>query len=95
MYVRNRNKRNEHLLLLCADLSLTEEETIQLYGKRWDIEVLFKICKYVLKLTGECRSISYDAICAHSAIVFPRYMLLALEAGKEQDPRTAGPIIFA
>ena len=92
VFVRNRNKRNEYLLLLSTDLSLTEEEIIQLYGKRWDIEVFFKTCKSVLKLTGECHSISYDAMCAHTAIVFARYMLLALEARKEQDPRTAGPI---
>ena len=31
-------------------------------------------------------------MCAHCAIVFARYMLLALESRKEQDPRTAGPI---
>ena len=92
VYVRNRNKRNEYLLLLSTDLSLTEEEIIQLYGKRWGIEVFFKTCKSVLKLTGECHSISYDAMCSHCAIVFARYMLLALEARKEQDPRTAGPI---
>ena len=92
VFVRNRNKRNEYLLLLSTDLSLSEEEIIQLYGKRWGIEVFFKTCKSVLKLTGECHSISYDAMCAHCAIVFVRYMLLALEARKEQDPRTAGPI---
>jgi hypothetical protein len=92
VYVRNRNKRNEYLLLMSTDLSLTAEEIIQLYGKRWGIEVFFKTCKSVLKLTGECHSISYDAMCSHCAIVFARYMLLALEARKEQDPRTAGPI---
>ena len=92
VYVRNRNKRNEYLLLLSTDLSLTEEEIIQLYSKRWGIEVFFKTCKSVLKLTGECHSISYDAMCSHCAIVFARYMLLALEIRKEQDPRTAGPI---
>ena len=92
VYVRNRNKRNEYLLLLSTDLNLSEEEIIQLYGKRWNIEVFFKTCKSVLKLTGECRSISYDAMCAQTAIVFARYMLLALEARREQDPRTAGPL---
>lgn len=92
VYVRNRNKRNEYLLLLSTDTGLSEEEIIQLYGKRWSIEVFFKTCKSVLKLTGECRSISYDALCAQTAIVFARYMLLAWEARKDQDPRTAGPL---
>ncbi len=35
---------------------------IQLYGKRWEIEVFSKTSKSVLRLTGACRSLSYDAI---------------------------------
>ena len=54
--------------------------------------VFFRTRKSVLKLTGKCHSISYDAMCSHCAIVFARYMLLALEARKEQDQRIAGPI---
>ncbi len=92
VYVRNRNKRKDWLLLICTDMSLSEKEIIALYGKRWDIEVFFKTCKSVLKLTSECRSMNYDAICAHTAIVFLRYMFLAVELRKEQDPRTAGPL---
>lgn len=92
VYVRNRNKRQEWLLLVCTDMSLSEKEIIALYGKRWDIEVFFKTCKSVLKLTRECQSMNYDAICAHTAIVFLRYMFLAVEMRKEQDPRTAGPL---
>lgn len=92
VYVRNRNKRKEWLLLVCTDTSLSEKEIIALYGKRWDIEVFFKTCKSVLKLTSECRSMNYDAICAHTAIVFLRYMFLAVELRKEQDARTAGPL---
>ena len=39
------------------------------------------MCKSYLKLGKETRSISYDALTAHTSIVFPaRYMLmLALE----------------
>ncbi len=38
-------------------MGLSEEEIIRVYGKRWDIEVFFKICKSCLKLVKECRSI--------------------------------------
>ena len=41
VYVRNRNKRNEYLCLISTDVSLSEEEIIRIYGKRWDIEVFF------------------------------------------------------
>lgn len=92
VFVRNRNKGKDWLLLVSTDVSITEEEIIALYGKRWDIEVFFKTCKSVLRLTRECHSMNYDAICAHTAIVFLRYMFLAVELRKEQDLRTAGPL---
>lgn len=92
VFVRNRSRKKEYLVLVSTDTSLTEEEIIRLYGYRWDIEVFFKTCKSVLKLTTECRSLSYDAICAHTAIVFVRYMFLAVESRKEQDCRTLGPL---
>ena len=45
VYVRNRNNRKDYLCLLSTDLSLEENEIIRLYGKRWEIEVFFKVCK--------------------------------------------------
>ena len=92
VFVRNRSKRNDYLVLLSTDISLSEEEIIQLYGKRWDIEVFFKTCKSVLKLTKECRSLSYDAMCAQTAIVFMRYMFLAVGVREDCDLRSAGPL---
>lgn len=92
VFVRNRNKRSEYLVLICTDISLSEEEIIRLYGKRWDIEVFFKTCKSLLKLEDECRSLSYDAMCAQAAIVFTRYLFLAVEIREEKDLRSAGPL---
>lgn len=60
----------------------------------WLIEVFFKTCKSTLNLVGECRSLSYDALTAHVAIVFTRYMLLALEQRKAEDQRTLGELFF-
>ena len=54
----------------------------------------FKTCKSTLNLAGECRSLSYDALTAHVAIVFTRYMLLALEQRKDEDQRTLGELFF-
>lgn len=68
VYVRNRNNRKDYLCLLSTDLSLEENETIRLYGKRWDIEVFFKVCKSYLKLSKECHSLSYDAFAGKSGI---------------------------
>lgn len=92
VFVRNRSNRKDYLVLLSTDTSLTEDEVIQLYGKRWDIEVFFKTCKSVLRLTKECRSLSYDAMCAQTAIVFTRYLFLAVGARESSDLRASGPL---
>jgi hypothetical protein len=94
VYVRKRGKRKEYLVLLSTDMSLSEKEIIRIYGKRWQIEVFFKVCKSFLRLTKECKSLSYDAMLAWNAIVFSRYMMLALENRMEKDIRTVGDLFF-
>ena len=92
--VRNKANRKDWLALLCTNPDLSEEEIVRIYGKRWQIEVFFKTCKSMLNLIGECHSLSYDALTAHTAIVFTRYMLLALEQRQNEDQRTLGELFF-
>ena len=92
--IRNKANRKDWIALICTDTSLSEEEIIRIYGKRWQIEVFFKTCKSMLNLIGECHSLSYDALTAHTAIVFTRYMLLAVEQRQNTDARTLGEIFF-
>lgn len=94
VYVRNRNKRKEYLCLICTDTTLDENEIIRIYGKRWDIEVFFKVCKSYLNLSRECNSLSYDAITAHTAVVFTRYMMLSLESRESNDSRSLGELFL-
>jgi len=75
-------------------MSISEDEIVRTYGKRWNIEVFFKVCKSYLKLSKECNSISYDAMTAHVAIVFTRYMMLAVENRQETGKRSLGEIFF-
>jgi len=94
VYVRDRNNRKKWIGFICTDLSLSEEEIIALYGKRWSIEVFFKVCKSYLNLGKEFQSLSYDAITAHTAIVMTRYIMLAIENRNSQDSRTMGELFF-
>ena len=80
--------------MICTDTTLSEEDIIQTYGKRWDIEVFFKTCKDMLKLEKGCHSLSYDALTAYVSIVFTRYMLIAVETRTNNDGRTGGEIFF-
>jgi len=94
VYVRNRNNLNDWIALITTDLSLSEEEVITLYGKRWDTEPFYKICKLYLKLGGEFQQLSYDALTAHTTIVMIRYMILSVEKRMRDDPRSLGDIFF-
>lgn len=94
VYIRDRNKKKNWIALISTDTSLTEEEIIQLYGKRWDIEVFFKICKSYLNLGSEFHGLSYDAITAHTTVVMTRYIILAIEKRQNEDPRALGELFF-
>ena len=94
VYVRNRNKRKEYLCLISTDTTLDENEIIRIYGKRWDIEVFFKVCKSYLNLSRECNCLSYDAITTHTAVVFTRYMMLSLESRESNDNRSLGELFL-
>ena len=87
VFVRNRNKRKEFLVLISTDMELAPEEIVRIYGKRWGVEVFFKMCKSYLRLTKECRALSYDGMTAHVSIVMTRYMMLSIEQRLNTDER--------
>ncbi len=92
--VRNNKKRKEWIAFISTNATLEPEEIIRIYGKRWGIEIFFKTCKSTLNLIGECHSLSYDALTAHVAIVFARYLMIAIEQRKSEDYRTLGEIFY-
>lgn len=94
IFVRDKNRSKNWLALLSTDLELPEEEVVRLYGKRWDIECFFKVTKSHLRLAKEFQSRSYDALVAHTTIVFTRYIMLALSAREEEDPKTIGQLFY-
>jgi len=94
LFVRDRGRSKKWLALLSTDLELTDEEIIQTYGKRWDIEVFFKTTKSFLKLAKEFQGRSYDSMLAHTTVVFCRYLMLALENRESKDPRTLGNLFY-
>lgn len=93
VYVRNRNKRNDYLVLATTDISLSEDEIIQLYGKRWAIEVYFKICKQHLRF-AKYQGLSYDGIFAHTITVAVSYLILAVQHREQTDERTMGELFY-
>jgi hypothetical protein len=94
VFVRDRRSK-KWLALLCTDTSLTAEEIIKLYGRRWDIEGFFKMAKSFLQLAKECQSRSFDALVAHSTLVCCRYIMLELIRRTNADPRTLGTLYYS
>jgi hypothetical protein len=93
VYVRNRRKRKDYLVLASTDTQLSEDEIIRTYGKRWSIEVYFKMCKQYLRL-AKYQGLSYDGIFAHTACVAIGYSLLAVQHREQEDDRTLGELFY-
>lgn len=89
------DKKRGWLALLSTDLSLPNEEVIRLYGKRWDIEVFFKMCKQHLKLAKEIQIRNYDGLIAHTSFVIARYNMLSLYQRQCMDQRSFGELFRA
>lgn len=92
--VRNKKNKKDWIAFICTNPKLSEEEIIRIYGKRWQVEVFFKTCKSYLQLISECHSLSYDALTAHVAIVFTRYLMISMEQRRSKDDRTLGEIFY-
>ncbi len=85
-------KKRGWLALLSTDVDLDDNEIIRLYGKRWDIEVYFKMAKQHLKLAKEIQLRDYDGLVAHTTIVMMRYNFLAYYQRESVDQRAWGDL---
>ena len=94
VFVRHRQKRG-WLAILSTRIDLADEEIVRIYGKRWDIEVFFKMMKHYLNLERETQLRDFDGIIGHITIVMSRYVFLAFEQRCHDDPRTLGSLFFA
>jgi hypothetical protein len=94
VFIRHRSNKSKWLAVLSSDISLSDEEIIRIYGYRWDIEVFFKCNKSHLNLGKEFQCRTFDALIAHTTIVFSRYIFLAWEQRKNTDAKTLGYLFF-
>ena len=94
VFVRHRHKRN-WLAILSTRIDLPAKEIVRIYGKRWDIEVFFKMMKHHLNLEKEAQLRDYDGIIGHTTIAMVRYIFLAFEQRCHEDPKTIGGLFFA
>ena len=94
VFIRDRTN-GDWLALLSTDIALPDEEIVRIYGKRWDIEVFFKMIKQHLRLAKEIQCRDFDALIGHTSIVFMRYMFLAYHCRLSTDHRSFGDLFHA
>lgn len=94
VFVRDRRNKG-WLAVLSTDVGRSEEEIVRIYGKRWDIEVLFQMAKQHLKLAKEIQVRDFDSLTAHTTIVFMRQMFVAYRVRMETDHRSFGDLFRA
>ena len=94
VFVRNRNKRSEYIIILSTDFTLSDGEIVRRYGYRWSIECCFKVSKSLLKLGREFQPVNYDTTVSSTAIVFTRFILLEWLRRKNNDWKTMGELFF-
>ncbi|MFH7320743.1 hypothetical protein ACHHRT_09045 [Desulfurivibrio sp. D14AmB] len=94
VFVRHRHKR-DWLAVLPTRVDLADEEIVRIYGKRWDIEVCFKMLKPHLRLEKEAQLRDYDGLIGHLTVVMTRYMFLSFRQRLHSDQRTAGSLFHA
>ncbi len=94
VYLPNRANHKEWICLLSTDTTMSEEEIIRQYGKRWNIEVMFKACKQYLKFGKDFQSPSFECQNAQIALAFTRYMFLAVEQRESEDKRSFGELFL-
>lgn len=94
VFVQNRNNKRDWLAILSTDPSLDNQEIIRIYGKRWNIEVFFKILKELLHAEDEFQLIHFDSIYAHLSIIMARYCMLSWMDRKAKDDRSLGDLFY-
>lgn len=90
VYIKNRNKKHNWLVILSTDCSLCNEEIVCIYGNGWSIEVFFKSTKSLMKLGNEFQGLRYDLMISHTTIVMTRYIMTEWLHREEKDQKSFG-----
>ncbi len=82
------------IAILSTDTTLSSQEIVRLYSKRWDIEVFFKTMKSLLHVEKEYQFRSFDSMIAYMTMSFVRYIYLAWHSRQNTDVRTYGELYY-
>lgn len=78
LFFSKQGKNGKWKVFLCTNTKLSFIKMLEIYQKRWTIEVFFKESKQLLGL-GRCQSNSFDAQIADTTITMVQYILLTMK----------------
>ena len=94
VFIRNRNKKQDWLAFLSTDTSLSDEEIVQTYARRWGIELFFNVIKDLLQAEDEFQLINFTSMYAHITLTMTRYCLLSWLVRCAKDDRSKGDLFY-
>lgn len=94
VFVKARNSK-DWICIVSTDLNLSSEKVIELYGRRWSIEVAFKAQKSYLGLKNECQAHDFDTCNAFVVISSIRLQLMEFNRRHDNDPRSIGELFYS
>ena len=104
LYTMSNKRRGKAAWKLSVNVNLLVKEknkiieripvNIRQYGKRWNIECMFKCSKQYLRFGKDFQSPSFETQNAQVAIAFTRYMMIAIEQRESEDYRSCGELFM-
>lgn len=95
VYLVNRSTGNTDVVLASTDVTLSAERIVQLYARRWMIEVGFHSMKSFLGLAKGTFSPDFDSVTAAACLAAMRETLLEVKRRSECDGRGEGDLMRA
>lgn len=95
VFVRNRNKKSEYIIILTTDCIMCDSEIIRIYDNgHWSIKIFFHTAKSLLCLGNEFQRISYDMTASSTTLVFTKYIILKWLQCKNNDQKTICELFY-
>lgn len=92
VFVSNRNNPDEFVVISSTDLTLSDEQIVKYYSRRWKIEVNFENQKQYLGLGSESISVKFDNLAAFANLSCIRASFLEFKRRIESDVRAIGAL---
>ncbi|SFJ98164.1 hypothetical protein SAMN04487865_101154, partial [Succinivibrio dextrinosolvens] len=92
VFVSNRNNPDDFVVIASTDLTLSDEQIVKYYSRRWKIEVNFENQKQYLGLGSESISVKFDNLAAFANLSCIRASFLEFKRRIESDVRAIGAL---